>query len=127
LTGVPTLLLDNEGVSESPLLKLGKGRVIFNDMDHIWSTCMEHWNRPGGIPGLGDWSDMLDELDPFRDGRAAERTGAYLGWLMEGFKARLPRETVMADASERYSKMWGKDKIFSVNVSDVQKKSVATV
>ena len=58
---------------------------------------------------------MMDDLDPFRDGRAAQRMGTYLEWLMEGFKAKLPRETILADAAERYSKIWGKDKIFSIN------------
>jgi hypothetical protein len=127
LAGAPTLLFDGEGIPDSPLNQLGEGRVIFKDMDCLWKTCTEHWKRPEGVPGLGDWSDMLDELDPFRDGRAAERMGYYLGWLMEGFKAGLPRETVMADAAERYSEIWGKDKILSVNSSNVQKELAPVV
>jgi len=35
--------------------------------------------------------------------------------LMEGFKDKLPREIILADAAERYAKIWGKDKVFSVN------------
>ena len=115
LAGVPTLFMDCEGVSESPLRILGDGKVIFKDMEHLWLTCVNHWNRPKGIPGFGDWSQILDELDPFRDGRAAERMGTYLEWLTEGFKAGLPKETVLADAAERYAKLWGRDKILSVN------------
>ena len=114
LTGTPTLLLDCEGISDSPLRILGE-RVIFKDIEPLWRSCVEHWNRPGGIPGFADWSGILDQLDPFRDGRAAERMGIYLEWLIEGFKAGLPRETVLADAAERYARIWGKDKILSVN------------
>ena len=58
---------------------------------------------------------MLDELDPFRDGRAAERMGTYIKWLIDGFKAGMDRETIMADAAERYCEKWGKDKVTSVN------------
>jgi len=58
---------------------------------------------------------MLDELDPFRDGRAAERMGTYISWLLEGFRAGFDRETVMADAAERYGARWGKDKVTSIN------------
>lgn len=116
LAGIPTLLLDSEGVIESPLHSLGEGRVIFKDIEPLWRSCVEHWSRPGGIPGFADWSGMLNELDPFRDGRAAERMENYLHWLIEGFKAKLPRETVLADAAQRYSDIWGKDKILSVNV-----------
>ena len=118
LSGVPTLMLDCEGVRESPLHQLRNEHVIFKDIESLWRACKEHWNRPEGVSGFGDWSDMLDELDSFRDGRAAERMGTYLEWLMEGFKDGLPRETVLADAAQRYSEMWGKDKILSVNSSN---------
>jgi len=115
LTGVPTLLMDREGWSVSPLYQLGIGRVVFTDWQELWKALIEHWASPTGIPGFGDWSPMLDELDPFRDGRAAERMGIYIKWLVEGFKAGLDRYTVMADAAERYCGMWGKDKVTEIN------------
>jgi hypothetical protein len=40
--------------------------------------------------------------------------GIYLQWLLEGFKAGLSRETVMADAAERYAAQWGQDKILQI-------------
>jgi hypothetical protein len=113
LTGTPTLMLDREGCSISPLYNLEQGKVIFKDWDSLWQACQEHWKSSVG--GFGDWSAWLNEIDPFRDGRAAERMGTYLEWLMEGLKAGLPRETVLADAAERYAKIWGKDKVLSVN------------
>ncbi|MBI3021818.1 MAG: hypothetical protein HYY59_07465 [Candidatus Omnitrophica bacterium] len=116
LAGVPTLLLDREGWSISPLHQLG-GQVVFTDLDRLWKACLEHWKHPGGVPGFGDWSPMLDDLDPFRDGRAAQRMGTYLNWLLDGFKAGKDRETVMADAAERYGSIWGQDKITTVNAS----------
>jgi hypothetical protein len=115
LAGTPTLLLDREGWPTSPLYQLGKGQVVFTDWEQLWEACTQHWATPGGIPGFGDWSSMLDELDPFRDGRAAERMGSYVQWLIEGFQSGLDRETIMADAAERYCAMWGRDKISEVN------------
>lgn len=115
LAGVPTLLMDREGWHVSPLYRLGVGRVVFKDWQELWEACVQHWTTPAGIPGLGDWSSMLDELDPFRDGRAAERMGTYIQWLIEGFKAGLDREIIMADAAERYCAMWGRDKVTEVN------------
>lgn len=111
LAGVPTLLLDREGWPASPLYKLGVGKVVFTQWKDLWEALLAHWQRPAGLPGLGDWSAILPELDPFRDGRAAERIGTYLKWLLDGFKAGLPREAVLADAAERYTKAWGSDKI----------------
>jgi hypothetical protein len=114
LAGVPTLLMDREGWSVSPLYRLGVGRVVFTDWPSLWRACVEHWQRPGGAPGFGDWSPILDELDPFRDGRAAERMGTYLQWLLDGFKDGLPRDTVMADAAARYAERWGHDRVLSI-------------
>ncbi|MEK7216907.1 MAG: hypothetical protein AAB289_15080, partial [Chloroflexota bacterium] len=111
LAGVPTLLLDHEGWSLSPLYRLGAGRVVFTDWDTLWKACVEYWTHPGGMPGFGDWSSLLDELDPFRDGHAAERMGTYLQWLLEGFKAGLGREPVMADAAARYGERWGREHV----------------
>ena len=115
LGGVPSLLIDRWGFPRSPLYRLGLGKMVFKEWDTLWRAWEEHWKSPGGIPGFGDWSPMLDELDPFRDGRAAERMGNYLKWLIEGLKAGLDRETVMADAAERYSARWGQDKVTEVN------------
>lgn len=115
LAGAPTLLMDREGWPVSPLYRLGVGRVVFTDWEELWEACRQNWSTPGSVQGLGDWSPMLDELDPFRDGRAAERMGTYIQWLIEGFQAGLRRESVMEDAATRYCDIWGSDKITEVN------------
>ena len=111
LARVPTLLLDREGWPVSRLHALGHD-VVFQDWDGLWQALEDHWRTPGGNPRLGDWSSMVHEFDPFRDGRAAQRMGTYLQWLLEGFQAKLPRNIVLADAAQRYAKIWGKDKVF---------------
>lgn len=107
LAGIPAALLDLDGTINSPLYKLGVGRCVFTDWESLWDAAVEHWHRPGGRPGFGDWSPMIDEIDPFRDGRAAERTGIYLAWLREGLASGLGRERAMSGAAERYAKAWG--------------------
>lgn len=111
LMGKPALLLDREGWSLSSLYQLGNGQVVFTNWQDLWKTCLEYWKTTQGIPGFGDWSVIIKRYDPFRDGRAAERMGMYLKWLLDGIKAKLPREVVMAEAAERYAKIWGKDKV----------------
>ncbi len=115
LAGVPTLLMDREGWPVSPLYRLGLGRVVFTDWPALWEACCEHWRRPGGVPGFGAWASIVDELDPFRDGRAAERMGTYLQWLLEGFDAGWDRQTVLAAAAERYAAQWGQQTVMSIN------------
>jgi hypothetical protein len=114
LAGIPTLLMDREGCTESPINQLGIGNVIFRDWDSMWDAWSQANFEKDGLPGLGDWSPMLEELDPFRDGRAAERMGEYLRWMIDGFKLGLDREKIMADAAERYCAEWGADKITQI-------------
>jgi len=114
LSGVPTLLLDHEDWPVSKLYSLGLGQVVFTDWDSLWRACKDYWGSKEGVPGFGDWSPLLDEMDPFRDGKAAERMGTYLKWILDGFKDGLGRDTILADAAHRYVKVWGKDKITGV-------------
>jgi hypothetical protein len=127
LAGVPTLLLDREGWHRSYIYGLGLGRVVFTNWTDMWSAIEDHRSAPGGVPGLGDWSSMIEELDPFRDGRAAERMGTYIQWLIDGFKAGLDRDRVLMDAAQRYASRWGEDKVNRVDGSEAKPKSMQGV
>ena len=109
LAGIPTLLFDRYGMKHSQLYKLGVGKVVFTDRSVMWDALREHWDKEP-IPGFGDWSPIIDDLDPFRDGKAAYRMTTYLHWLLEGFKQGVERETILADVAERYANEWGDDK-----------------
>src|SRR6185437_9217250 len=87
LAGARVALLDEDGWTASPLNALGRGRVIFDRAETLWHTWSRHRESTAELQGFADWSGMLDALDPFRDGRAAERMGTYLHWLIEGFEA----------------------------------------
>ncbi len=114
LAGVKTLLLDREGWSVSPLYELGLGRVVFQHWEALWEALECHRAYPNSNAQFGDWSPLLARLDPFRDGRGAERMGSYLGWLLEGLKAGRPRERVLQDAADRYMAAWGNEYITRV-------------
>ena len=114
LEGLPTLLIDREGCPNSQLTQLPVGKVIFKDWPEAIDAVMEYFKDSDKIPGFGDWSSIIDELDPFRDGKAAYRMGSYLHWLIQGFESGLDRETIMAETAERYRKQWGQDKILSL-------------
>jgi len=115
LAGTPTLLIDKEGWHASPLYELGLGRVVFTEWSRLWEACRGHFADPSSIPGFGRWDSVLDDLDPFRDGRAAERMGMYVRWLLEGLEAGRDRLAVIDEASERYREQWGRDKVIDGN------------
>lgn len=114
LAGIPTLLINREGVRDSLLDQLGEGQVIFSDWGSALDALIDFFKRDGDSPKFGDWSEIISDLDPFRDGKAANRMGNYLKWLLDGFSDGLDRDIVLADAAERYCKKWGYDKISAV-------------
>lgn len=116
LAGVPTVMLDYEGWPRSPLYRLGVGRCVFPDWDALRPALAEHWRRPQGLPGFGDWSSLLPEIDPYRDGRAAERIGDFLHWTLEGLENGGP-ERALDDAAERFAAAWGPDKVARISPS----------
>ena len=93
LEGMPTLLIDREGTPASKLNELPVGKVIFKDWPSTIDAIMEHFKTPEGISGFGDWSSIIDEIDPFRDGLAAKRIGDYLHWLIQGYDQNQDKET----------------------------------
>ena len=113
LEGLPTLLIDREGIPTSKLQELPEGNVVFKDWPSTIDAIMEHFKTPEGLPGFGDWSSIIDELDPFRDGLAAKRIGDYLHWLLQGYEQGLDKNSIMEIAAEKYRKQWGDDKVIT--------------
>ncbi len=110
LAGIPTLLIDLEGWSFSPLYGLGD-HVVFTDRDSAWRACEAYFKDPLAHPRAGNWSSMINEFDPFHDGRAAQRMSRYLKDLLEGLRAGEKPTEVMEKVAERYARQWGKDKV----------------
>ena len=84
------------------------GNLAFSDVSSLIQAIRDY--RSGKRPGLGDHSSLLDEIDPFRDGRAGERIGTYIRWFLEELNAGRSRDEALSLVNERYSTLWGVDK-----------------
>ena len=78
----------------------------------MWDAIKQHWERES-IPGFGEWSSIIDDIDPFRDGKAAYRVNSFIASLLDGFKVGYKREEILENSVEKYAKLWGYDKISS--------------
>lgn len=114
LQGLPCLLIDREG-AKSKLNELPKGKVVFDNWPQCIDALLTHLNSKNGIEGFGDWSSIVNDLDPFRDGLAAKRIGTYLNWMIKDFDAGFDREDVLRRAAKRYAEAWGSDKVLCLN------------
>tara|TARA_Y100001968_G_C19453982_1_gene770853 strand:- start:5970 stop:7988 length:2019 start_codon:yes stop_codon:yes gene_type:complete len=112
LTGVPTILIDREGTPCSLLAnKLKLEKVIFSNWENALNASLDYLNDPKQFKEFGDWSDCIQELDPFRDGLSAKRIGDFLQSLRDGFAMGLEKEEVIIRACDIYTKRWGKEMV----------------
>lgn len=93
----------------------GYEKIVFDDIDRMIAALKRYKENPAHEPGLGDWSSHIDKLDPFHDGKAGERVGAYIRWLLERFDKGEGRDDAIRYANERYAERWGIDKVIDVN------------
>jgi len=125
--GTLSFHFDLSSTSDNEFARKALGIAVFRTSDTMREVIEKQINGETAM-SYETVSGYYSGLDPFRDGRAAERVGAYLRWLQDGFKAGLSRETAIAHATENYGKQWGYDKVISAtskpnNITDSDRSS----
>ena len=118
LSGARVIFLDFERIDQGQcnqpyfiLHSLGPNRCVFYDFDSAKQAILDYVNNPESNPALGDTSSVLDFFDPFRDGKAGQRIGEYMGWYLEGLDKGLSRDDALCISTEKYADKWGEDKV----------------
>lgn len=112
LAGVPTVIYDCTNSGEShPLYISGHNKIIFNNMDQLLNMINSDKKNPGSISGFADWSPILMDIDPFRDGKANIRIGFYIKTLICKLDDGLTKDDVIKTANETYANEFGWDKV----------------
>lgn len=111
LAGLPTLLVDREGVPNSKLRELPMGKVVFNNWRTAMDSALKYLTSPEVDREFGSWEKLLTELDPYRDGMASMRIGSYLNSLLKGFEEGFSREQSLENAANLFALRWGSDKV----------------
>jgi len=111
LAGLPTLLVDREGVPNSKLRELPMGKVVFTNWSTAMDSAISYLTSPEVDSEFGSWEKLLTELDPYRDGMASMRIGSYLNSLIKGFEDGLSREQALENAANKFAIRWGDDKV----------------
>ena len=106
-------MIDREYTPASILNNLPTGDVVFNNWFEAIDGVNDYFSSKNRNKKFGDWSPVIDDLEPFRDGLGAKRMGDFLESLFLGFEKDLDREEVMLRAVEKYAEQWGSDKIIT--------------
>ncbi|MFZ3122418.1 MAG: hypothetical protein WA104_03510 [Thermodesulfovibrionales bacterium] len=104
-------------VHSHPYYQWGYNKIIFDDIDKLMDVMRRFKEDPESEQGFGDFSAVIDRLDPFRDGQAGKRVGTYMRWFLEAIDAGNGRETALQLVNERYAAEWGRDKVIEMSPS----------
>ena len=69
------------------------------------------YTREAALALEGDVSPVLDQLDPFRDGKASQRIGEYVTWYLKGLDENLSKDEALRAATDKYAEKWGIEKV----------------
>ena len=117
LQGARVLYLDYEKLDQGALKpysifhSLGPKRCVFYDPESLKEAVLEYSNNPKSNPSLGDVSPILDQLDPFRDGKAGQRIGEYIAWYLDSLDQSSSKAEALRTATKKYAEKWGNDKV----------------
>ena len=108
--GIPVIMIDREGCPYSKLSQLPNEKVIHKNWGSIINF-IRNYDIKNKNEIIREWSFIIDELDPFRDGLASSRISDYLNWVLGGYRNNEKSDQILMNAAEKYVKKWGKDKI----------------
>lgn len=111
VAGIPGVHFDLAAMERHPLYNAGFGRFVFNDADLLFEKLQAHRKDPDGMFWFGNHGSYLDLIDPFQDGRAAERMGTYIRWLLKKLEEGADSRQALAAANSRYTEVVGADYI----------------
>ena len=115
LAGVPALLVDEIALRHyHPFYEKGRGHVVFADWEELRSAVETYRTAPETHPDFGDWSPWLDDLDPFRDGKASQRMGHCINSVYEALEGGASREEALAQVQSEYVREWGNNRVHVV-------------
>ncbi len=106
LAGCRSVLL-RIGISEHPLLDLGRGHVVFDNWDALREAVEQFRHSREPSPKFGNWAGEINRLDPFRDGHADLRIGSFIADVHRLLDEGLDKHAALEQASDRFAERWG--------------------
>lgn len=97
-----------------PYYKWGYKKIIFDNIGELISALKIYKDETNKVSDLGDWSFLVNQIDPFRDGKTWKRINLYISWLIEAFDKGLLRDEALQYANQLYKEKWGEDKVIDM-------------
>lgn len=107
LAGIPSVLLDLEGIHTHPFYAWNTQHVVYRSWDSLRLAIELYREDSRAFPLFGDWSHMLHALDPFQDGNGSLRMGSFIECVHTAFNEKKSKQTPIAIAKLKFAEQWG--------------------
>jgi len=114
LCNTPTVFIDRDNLRNSILYQSKSSEFIYESIEDSWNVIEKEIVKLQ-TSGYARWDDILDLLDPFRDGHSLSRICEYLNTLNNFLKKGVSREDTLVQSAEIYASKWGKENIIEIN------------
>tara|TARA_B100000686_G_scaffold234941_1_gene242753 strand:- start:23976 stop:25952 length:1977 start_codon:yes stop_codon:yes gene_type:complete len=114
LCNTPTVFIDRDNLGNSILYQSKSSEFIYESIEDSWNA-IEKEIVKSERSGYARWDDILDLLDPFRDGHSLSRICEYLNNLNNLLKKGVSREDTLVRSAEIYASKWGKENLIEAN------------
>ena len=118
LAGIKAITFNADRWKEHPMYKEGRERIIFDDFDHL-AHVIKDFEANRQASDFGDYSFVLNDVDPFRDGKARERAGRYIKAIRDSFLDGRNKKQALESANEFYRACYGFDKVVENATAEV--------
>ncbi len=116
LAGIPTVALNYGHMNFHPFYKMGLGKIVFEDIESLMPH-IRQFRDSESQNGFANYSYWLDQIDPFKDGKASQRIGRYIKWVFDEMCQGMDKTKAIEQANEKYKQAYGVDKIFKHNIN----------
>lgn len=106
---------DLPAMRSHPFYKWGYEKVVFDDLERLILAMKRYKAAKSSEPELGDFSRIMDQVDPFQDGQRGKRVGSYISCVLETYAGGGDQESAIQRSNELYSKTWGDDKVINLS------------
>ncbi len=111
LAGSKVVFLDLEGFKEYEEYFYGKDKIVFDNIDVLVNCLKNIMGAPDLDIGSVEYIKNIDQKDPFRDSRSAERMAHYISNLLNKAKTAPYRDAMITFADREYALTWGEKNI----------------
>jgi hypothetical protein len=111
LAGVPTVALNCGEMRFHRFCKSSSGKIVFDDVEQLMEQIRNFRAADSPTNGFANYAPFLNQVDPFRDGKASQRVGQYMKDLLSELSKGSSKEEALNKINRRYCEQFGDDKV----------------